>query len=210
LIAARLPGRTANDVKNFWHTHLRKKIVSETKEKKEKEKPKETMKAHEVIKPQPRIFSTHSSWLNRKHVNFVSQPMLASNKDGNVSRKHVKFVSQPMLAANKDGSVSRKHVNFVSQPMLASNKDGDDRETMVTYQNGRDCASASQPSIDNVPIPCALWSDNLWNLGEQLGSEKTGPGSSLQEENFNMEFLNVDDSLWNSNLCDFDSLWDLY
>ncbi|XP_024640738.2 LOW QUALITY PROTEIN: transcription factor MYB114 [Medicago truncatula] len=53
LIAARLPGRTANDVKNFWHTHLRKKVVSETKEKKEKEKPKETMKAHEVIKPQP-------------------------------------------------------------------------------------------------------------------------------------------------------------
>jgi len=174
LIAGRLPGRTSNDVKNFWHTHLRKKAVLETEEKKEKEKPKETMKAHEVIKPQPRIFSTHSSWLNRKHVNFVSQPILASNKDGNVS------------------------------------KDRDDRETMVTYQNGRDCASASQPSIDNVPIPCAMWSDNLWNLEEQVGSEKIGSGSSLQEESFNMEFLNVDDSLWNSNLCDFDSLWDLY
>ncbi|RHN56936.1 hypothetical protein MtrunA17_Chr5g0434861 [Medicago truncatula] len=121
--------------------------------------------------------------------------MLASNKDGNVSTKHVNFVSQPMLASNKDGNVS---------------KDRDNRETMVTYQNGRDCASASQPSIDNVPIPCALSSDNLWDLGEQVGSEKIGSGSSIQEENFNMEFLDVDDSLWNSNLCDFDSLLDLY
>jgi hypothetical protein len=142
--------------------------------------------------------------------------MLASNKDCNVSTKHVNFVSQLMLASNKDGNVSTKHVNFASQPMLASNKDGnvskdhDDRDTMVTFQNGRDCASASQLSIDNVPIPCSMWSDNLWNLGEQLGSEKIGSGSSLQEENFNMEFLDVDDSLWNFNLCDFDSLWDLY
>ncbi|KAL5102064.1 hypothetical protein RYX36_006391 [Vicia faba] len=29
LIAARLPGRTANDVMNYWHTNLRKKVVSQ-------------------------------------------------------------------------------------------------------------------------------------------------------------------------------------
>jgi len=82
LIAARLQGRTANDVKNYWNAHLRNKVVSGAKEKKEKEKPKEIIKAHEVIKPRPLTFSTHSPWLNGKH-NFVTHPIL-----GNVPRYH--------------------------------------------------------------------------------------------------------------------------
>lgn len=85
MIAARLPGRTANDVKNYWHTHLRKKtIVSKKEENKEKEKPKETMKPHEIIKPQPRTFSSHSLWLNGKH-NFL-KPFMVSNKDGDIAK----------------------------------------------------------------------------------------------------------------------------
>ncbi|TYJ25981.1 hypothetical protein E1A91_A07G087100v1 [Gossypium mustelinum] len=42
LIAGRLPGRTANDVKNYWNTYLRKKMV--------KPSPKLNI---EVIKPRP-------------------------------------------------------------------------------------------------------------------------------------------------------------
>ncbi|AES99304.1 myb-like DNA-binding domain protein [Medicago truncatula] len=180
LIAARLPGRTANDVKNYWHTNLRKKLALE-KEKKEKEKHKETMKTHEVIKPQPRIFSTHSPWLNKKQNNFVTQPVLASNKDGNVPR---------------DSNASLG--------------------TTVSNQVGRDYVSSSQPSIDNVAIlcskkdnvaiPCAMLTDNLWNLGEPVDSEKIGSCSSLQEEYFSMEFSTIDYSFWDSNLCDFISL----
>ncbi|XP_058744806.1 transcription factor MYB1-like [Vicia villosa] len=86
LIAARLPGRTANDVKNYWHTHLRKKMISrKTEDKKEKEKPNETMKAHEIIKPQPRTFSSHSRWLNGKNNNFVKQIVTVSNKDASTA-----------------------------------------------------------------------------------------------------------------------------
>ncbi|KEH16283.1 myb transcription factor, partial [Medicago truncatula] len=64
LIAGRLPGRTANDVKNYWNTHLRKKVESEAKEKKEKEKSNETMKAHEVIKPRPITLSSRSHFVH--------------------------------------------------------------------------------------------------------------------------------------------------
>ncbi|XP_058744800.1 transcription factor MYB1-like [Vicia villosa] len=85
LIAARLPGRTSNDVKNYWHTHLRKKMISrKLEENKAKEKPKETMKAHEVIKPQPRTFSSHSPWLNGKHT-FVKPMVTFSTKDASVA-----------------------------------------------------------------------------------------------------------------------------
>ncbi|PNX72265.1 MYB transcription factor an2 [Trifolium pratense] len=79
LIAGRLPGRTSNDVKNYWYTHLKKKVVSEEddeeedeeKEKKEKKKLKETMTFHEVIKPRPLYLSS----------NFGKQPVMASNPD---------------------------------------------------------------------------------------------------------------------------------
>ncbi|GAU51450.1 hypothetical protein TSUD_413470 [Trifolium subterraneum] len=159
LIAARLPGRTSNDVKNYWHTHLLKKVVSKKEEKKEKEKPKETMKVHEVIKPKAITLST----------NFGKQPVLASNKDRNVP------------------------------------KDCDDTETARVPNQ----IANSQPSFGNVPMPCELWSDSLWNMEEEAGSENIGSCSSLHEENFNMEFPNFDDSFWDSSLFYFDSLWDI-
>ncbi|AES99309.1 myb-like DNA-binding domain protein [Medicago truncatula] len=167
LIAARLPSRTANDVKNYWNTHLRKKVLSESVEKNEKERPKETMKAHEVIIPRPITLSTHSS--------FMTQPILNSNNDSKI-------------LMDRDGS----------------------SEIMVSNQIGRDCASASQQSLGNVPVPCGMWSDSLWNLGEQVNIDKIGSCSSLQEENnFNMEVPNVDDFFWDFNLDDFDFLMNL-
>ncbi|KAK2408476.1 transcription factor MYB1 [Trifolium repens] len=156
LIAGRLPGRTANDVKNYWTAHLAKKVVSE------KENPKETMKAHEIIKPKPINLSTHQPWLNLKGKHNVSR------------------------------------------------SDCDDSETKISNQVGTDCASTSQPNLENAPIPSAMWYDTLWNLEEQLNSEDIGSYSSLlpAEDNF-MEFPDVDNSFWDSNLCDLDSLWDL-
>ncbi|KAI4352546.1 hypothetical protein L6164_006785 [Bauhinia variegata] len=59
LIAGRIPGRTANDVKNFWNTYMRKKSE-------EKEKRKEAMIPHEILKPQPRTLSKISPRLGEK------------------------------------------------------------------------------------------------------------------------------------------------
>ncbi|XP_058744804.1 transcription factor MYB113-like [Vicia villosa] len=95
LISARLSGRTANDVKNYWHTHLRKKMVSR---KLEEKKEKETMKAHEIIKPQPRTFSSHSPWLNGKQ---IAKPILAvSTKDASIAKDSD---IDTMLPINGDG-----------------------------------------------------------------------------------------------------------
>ncbi|KEH17328.1 R2R3-MYB transcription factor, putative [Medicago truncatula] len=166
-----LPARTANDVKNYWHTHLRKKVVLEREEIKEEKIPKENVKGHDVIKPQPQTFSPDSPWFNRKHCSFVTQSVMDSNKDGNIT------------------------------------KDVHDSEPIHPNKSGRDCASTSQPS--NVPLPCAMWSDNLWNLGEQVGNDRICSYSSLQEDiNFNTEFPNVGNYFSDSNLRDYDSSWD--
>ncbi|KAL5810022.1 hypothetical protein ACOSQ4_026590 [Xanthoceras sorbifolium] len=71
LIAGRLPGRTANDVKNYWNTNLRKKAVSSKKDwkamKTSSTSTQNTQKIN-VIKPQPRPFTKNMSlvWMNTK------------------------------------------------------------------------------------------------------------------------------------------------
>ncbi|OAY60494.1 transcription factor MYB90 [Manihot esculenta] len=51
LIAGRIPGRTANDVKNYWNTHLRKKEASARINAKKHSTP--TMTKASIIKPRP-------------------------------------------------------------------------------------------------------------------------------------------------------------
>ncbi|KAJ6867811.1 transcription factor MYB1-like [Populus alba x Populus x berolinensis] len=55
LIAGRLPGRTANDVKNYWNTNLRKKVVSGTREAQTKPEPQAITKpniyGYDLCKP---------------------------------------------------------------------------------------------------------------------------------------------------------------
>ncbi|XP_071694867.1 transcription factor MYB90-like [Rutidosis leptorrhynchoides] len=55
LIARRIPGRTANDVKNYWNTHIRSNIKKQRKESKNEDSSQGITVT--VIKPQPRIFS---------------------------------------------------------------------------------------------------------------------------------------------------------
>jgi hypothetical protein len=61
LIAGRLPGRTTNDVKNYWNTHLRKKEICRIKDD-AKEKAQDIVKVN-VIKPRPRTVTKKLTWL---------------------------------------------------------------------------------------------------------------------------------------------------
>nr|BCB17000.1 MYB transcription factor [Mangifera indica] len=72
LIAGRLPGRTANDVKNYWNTHLRRKTVSCDEHLKEKEAKTHTVN---IIRPRPRTFSKNIKWLEDKSIfQNIAQP----------------------------------------------------------------------------------------------------------------------------------------
>ncbi|KAF7128857.1 hypothetical protein RHSIM_Rhsim10G0209900 [Rhododendron simsii] len=69
LIAGRLPGRTSNDVKNYWNTHLQKKPNDQIREDVQKSKmTQSTVEKTEVIRPRPRTFSKNLSWLRGKTV----------------------------------------------------------------------------------------------------------------------------------------------
>ncbi|XP_019427213.1 PREDICTED: transcription factor MYB114-like [Lupinus angustifolius] len=62
LIAGRLPGRTSNDVKNYWNTHIHKKLSFQNEDINVRQK-EIVMEPHVVIKPQPRKISTKMPFL---------------------------------------------------------------------------------------------------------------------------------------------------
>ncbi|XP_045830486.1 transcription factor MYB1-like [Trifolium pratense] len=179
LIAARLPGRTANDVKNYWHTHLRKKVVPRKIE--EKKKPIEiTIKAHEIIKPQPRTFSSHSLWLNGKHNNFAKPPIVTvSTKDVPVAKDSDKECT--MLPINGDG-------DSAAQPYA-------ENSTMSTMW----WDSLLNVSNDKIGS-CSLLQEKEYSNLEFENVE------NFLNEDSN---INVSECYWESNICEFDSLLDI-
>ncbi|OIT20086.1 PREDICTED: transcription factor MYB113-like [Nicotiana attenuata] len=56
LIAGRLPGRTANDVKNYWNTHLQRKLIPLQRQDRKCRVLKIT--ENTIVRPRPRTFSS--------------------------------------------------------------------------------------------------------------------------------------------------------
>ncbi|KAF5479994.1 hypothetical protein F2P56_000772 [Juglans regia] len=80
LIAGRLPGRTPNDVKNYWNTHQRKKSISPIVDVLE-EKEQNMIVKTKVIKPRPRTFCKKLTWLSGKPSTIIRERTLIQPKD---------------------------------------------------------------------------------------------------------------------------------
>ncbi|KAL6959091.1 hypothetical protein U1Q18_046520 [Sarracenia purpurea var. burkii] len=95
LIAGRLPGRTANDVKNYWNTHLKKKIMFERQELAEAEAQKAV--ESKVIRPQARTISRCGPWRTGEAVNIANNILT-------VDGSGVAANSSPTLPVGDDGA----------------------------------------------------------------------------------------------------------
>ncbi|KAK3426375.1 hypothetical protein EUGRSUZ_F02842 [Eucalyptus grandis] len=80
LIAGRLPGRTANDVKNYWNTHVAKKV--DHHKSKEDNHPGKCATKVSVIRPRPWTFTKSSAWLKGKATLVASRAPPGSGSEG--------------------------------------------------------------------------------------------------------------------------------
>ncbi|PIN21399.1 Transcription factor, Myb superfamily [Handroanthus impetiginosus] len=65
--AGRIPGRTANDVKNFWNTHIQKKIIKKTT----------SSTARNIIRPRPNfpaVYRLRESFITDHQQNSEEKP----------------------------------------------------------------------------------------------------------------------------------------
>ncbi|KAK6125224.1 hypothetical protein DH2020_041024 [Rehmannia glutinosa] len=136
--AGRIPGRTANDVKNFWNTHIQKKS-GESRCRGSKPMITQT----NIIRPQPRIFS-------KQHVASAnwSKELNKPNELPNIDGKNPKNVNNP---SSTDHASSSKY----------SKIDGRDENPKINQQ-----PIINPPLQEEEVDECMRWWVNLLEITE--------------------------------------------
>ncbi|XP_035840596.1 transcription factor MYB1 isoform X2 [Helianthus annuus] len=140
LIAGRLPGRTANDVKNYWNTNVR------SRPKRQKEAPKDDEGSQQamvtVIRPKPHTFS--------KTLNLYPQPdnmgkLITSSNDGFINA----FNNSPGLVTSP--TISDDMINEYFYELF------EDREKEMGLKNLDVVEQDGQNSMFNFPTDGDIW-----------------------------------------------------
>ncbi|KAL6960877.1 hypothetical protein U1Q18_038641, partial [Sarracenia purpurea var. burkii] len=148
LIAGRLPGRTTNDAKNYWNTHLQKKVTFERQEL-AKDDAQKTLES-KVIRPQAHTISKCRPWQTSETVTIA---------DG------VQTIDKGGIAAN-------------SSPTSAIGDGGASWwERIVTNMGEMDTESAWSSVCGLAEVPVIGWQDEnieppKWAVGDSSIQEK--------------------------------------
>ncbi|XP_026460855.1 transcription factor MYB113-like [Papaver somniferum] len=189
LIAGRLPGRTANDVKNFWNTHFNNKrhISSDpipgVGGTRIRTLGKSSSTATIVIKPQAINFSRNSSWMGRK-----------INMEHQIDQKRHHSAIDCSGKVSIEYSFGDEAGSWCENNIMDSFTNGSSLFTKFCVNDGDD--------INQTMVPAAIideGEDNFNNdtLGEGKSATSTTAGSSTADtvDTFDDDFF-LEDRIW--------------
>ncbi|XP_049399625.1 transcription factor MYB1-like [Solanum stenotomum] len=157
LIAGRLPGRTANDVKNYWNTRLLRKLNT-------------NITKNEIIKPQPRTLSS-----NAKNVSWCNDKSMITNtldKDDEQRNKElvVNICEKPMGETTTLSSpIDDDGVEWWTSLLENCNEVEDEEAVLLSFEEENKLLPNLLHEENNSPIMLQGESDGwdidlLWNL----------------------------------------------
>nr|AMQ23631.1 myb transcription factor 6 [Silene littorea] len=154
LIAGRIPGRTANDVKNYWNTHLHKKLS----------RPKHNPR---IVRPQPCTLPKASSLvMDKLDPLSVGESNVLDNgpieEDGDEDDDDANAIPrwwEKLVQVTEDGIVGVEQLN--------GNRDGLGSQKPNSH-DGLNMWPTSNIEMSRSPITHVeqhnIWEDNLWNF----------------------------------------------
>nr|AIC32301.1 anthocyanin-activating R2R3 MYB transcription factor [Erythranthe cardinalis] len=205
-IAGRIPGRTANDVKNFWNTHFKRKkkpssSAAATTESSRRSVVVKTITERNIIRPQPTTFSNRCR-------SDIQQLMTKTNKT-NDDDENPKINKNPSSSSSSSSNHSPllRECGPVNDDRNRINGD-DDHQNDPKKKDPLIQSSSSQDQADEEDEYVRWWRDLL------KMTEKDGATPLLFSENpiigdqYDANNYAIDDGLIRGLCMDVD-VWDL-
>nr|QOU08782.1 MYB1 [Triadica sebifera] len=192
LIAGRLPGRTSNDVKNFWNTNVQKKRKYVDKEEVKVESETKIINKNNILKPRPRKFTKNlsSSTMN----NSDDQLMLFPNCDASSSSMMMPISSL---------------TNHQNKPFVAFSPTENENETNKSNPDNSSCMMMPVHQNDHMSH------ENLMSI--KISSTESDPNAVGTVVDPILSFHNhkdtsafLDEEMWNCDSFSDLDLWNLF
>ncbi|KAK4393555.1 Transcription factor [Sesamum angolense] len=173
--AGRLPGRTANDVKNFWNTHVKK--LSDSEGCKEKTMQKDITK-NNIIRPRPRTFSklqltARAAWLSEpsktNHENPENKKPMSTSPSPSppLKKDDANLIKNTQLLSSTSHEAADECFQWWSNLLEMTENDGDGLDTLSFFDVGDPQMEPFLLSYDNYISERGLSSlsgDDVWEL----------------------------------------------
>ncbi|EOA17158.1 hypothetical protein CARUB_v10005426mg [Capsella rubella] len=150
LIAGRLPGRTDNEIKNYWNTHIRRKLINRGIDPTTHRPIQESSSASQDSKPIPQLEPVTSS--NTINISFASAPKVETFQES------ITFPVKPekisMLTFKEERPVEEKFPDLNLELRISLPDEVDRRQGLLGKSTTPRCFKCSLGMVNGMECRC--------------------------------------------------------